>query len=672
MSQLSQELYNHIAQLIRRFVAGNPKLNSSLVQTILANNGFSVGDISVIDNEAFVKHFANVGMQQQDQDTQTHALIALLVELRNHVVPSEQGAFDQVLAQLGRSLSESNRADTPAVVQGDLLTGEHARGIQAETYIENLDLQTPGANVRFGRTEVQGDDIGRDKIIINPLPSSSEKPKIVWHRAGAIALGVGAVGVLLFAGLGHLLLQGKPILQGILATMSLVLASLVGFFGLHGDKTLLPALSQWVGQQRYRQIGIGSLLFLSLFAWGTIGWMALSTSSCDPDLGCKQAGEQWFAVADWQIDSANDQSVLAQGARETRRILYQKLNLAESLRGIAINSPQVSEQVRSNLDYWIEGTYRRSDMVRLAADIAGPGGVFYSAVSVEGPADVEELEADTCILDLQTQLAFRIFDALDVPITDDIRESVRRTPTHSCQALLLNNEAVVVASEGSLYLAELKLREVVTIDPNYAEAHGNLGEVLRRQGNWAGAIQEYKTAIEIQPDYAVHHFNLGLAYNDAGQYDESIAAYKRATELDQAYFKAFNNLGFVYLQMGELDLAEAALVHGIKINSQDQYLHKNLGRVSLEQGNASAAVADLQEAVRLAGESPFAEALYYLAIAYARMDAPQEACGTLHAYQQSADTDSDRIEAAATLATELNCSQQEQDGLTQEFAINGG
>lgn len=42
-------------------------------------------------------------------------------------------------------------------------------------------------------------------------------------------------------------------------------------------------------------------------------------------------------------------------------------------------------------------------------------------------------------------------------------------------------------------------REALRLDPNYAEAHGNLGNALYNKGDWDGALAEYREVLRVNP-----------------------------------------------------------------------------------------------------------------------------------------------------------------------------
>ncbi len=56
-------------------------------------------------------------------------------------------------------------------------------------------------------------------------------------------------------------------------------------------------------------------------------------------------------------------------------------------------------------------------------------------------------------------------------------------------------------------------------DPNYAEAHSNLGFSYRKQGKFDKAVRSYKKAISLNPKLAEAHEYLGEAYAEMGKFN---------------------------------------------------------------------------------------------------------------------------------------------------------
>lgn len=484
-----------------------------------------------------------------------------------------------------------------------------------------------------------------------------------WHVWGSIWLALGLLWVLLLVGLVYLLLGEWPPLRDTVSVMVGALVVLLGFLGLREDRDFFQRLSHFLGrargsQARIARAGLGVLGALTLLLWGLVGWPKAQRIVVGP-LGPKPPGVQRFAIGEWKNLTPGVsiyQDVWTEG---TRRTLYQKLSRLDTLQGIAVDSPQVTDETRRNLDLWIDGDFSKIGTVKLSASVAGPGGKQVGFAQVQRPVDEDHAEvvADQ-ILATQDALAQQIVVTLGVRASTEAIDAIRKTPTDSAQALQLNNQAAMLMVGDQYDVAESLLREALQLDPDYAEAHNNLGHILRLRGDLTAAIAEYKRATELLPRYPVFYFNLGFAYDLAHEYPAAIDAYEQALALDPTYVTAFNNLGFIYLQTGELEKASETLLHGLRLDPNMPYLHKNLGRVYLEQGRAADAVEALEQARRLS-DVPFAEAMVYLALAYSESGRAEEACSVLAEYAPLAGLDAfddpTRPVTASDLAATLRC-----------------
>ncbi len=65
-----------------------------------------------------------------------------------------------------------------------------------------------------------------------------------------------------------------------------------------------------------------------------------------------------------------------------------------------------------------------------------------------------------------------------------------------------------------------------------ADAHHNLGLILKNQGKLEEAKAKYKQAIRLAPNYAIAHTNLGNVLLDQGKLEEAKAEYQQAIRLD--------------------------------------------------------------------------------------------------------------------------------------------
>ncbi|MHA2054785.1 MAG: tetratricopeptide repeat protein, partial [Candidatus Hodarchaeales archaeon] len=86
--------------------------------------------------------------------------------------------------------------------------------------------------------------------------------------------------------------------------------------------------------------------------------------------------------------------------------------------------------------------------------------------------------------------------------------------------------------EGEYDEAIAAYKQAIKINPNYTEAHYNLGSTYDKLGMHKEAIEVYKQVIEIKPDYVEAYYNLCLSYLILGDKDSAFREYKILKNLD--------------------------------------------------------------------------------------------------------------------------------------------
>jgi tetratricopeptide (TPR) repeat protein len=99
-------------------------------------------------------------------------------------------------------------------------------------------------------------------------------------------------------------------------------------------------------------------------------------------------------------------------------------------------------------------------------------------------------------------------------------------------------------------LALASHREAIRLNPNLADAHNGVGNVLRDKRNLNAAIDAYKEAIRLDPKQAFVHSNLGHALRDQRDAVGAIACFREAIRLDPTYAFGHNGLGIVLKDIG--------------------------------------------------------------------------------------------------------------------------
>ena len=99
----------------------------------------------------------------------------------------------------------------------------------------------------------------------------------------------------------------------------------------------------------------------------------------------------------------------------------------------------------------------------------------------------------------------------------------------------------------------------LAVNPDYAPAHLNLGNVLAARRDFAAAAEVYRRTIAAAPGYAKAHANLSVMLHRLGLLDEALVASRSAVELDPMDPLSAHNH------------AQLLLIHGDYLNGFRQY-----------------------------------------------------------------------------------------------------
>lgn len=113
------------------------------------------------------------------------------------------------------------------------------------------------------------------------------------------------------------------------------------------------------------------------------------------------------------------------------------------------------------------------------------------------------------------------------------------------------------------------LRRAVAAKPSMAQAHIRLGDTLSDLGRTAEGIAEIRAGLSLDPDNADAHANLGRAlWMGEGRADEAVAYYRRALELNPEAGYAHLQLALLFAIRGDLDEAEESARRAVQLQDQ--------------------------------------------------------------------------------------------------------
>jgi len=104
---------------------------------------------------------------------------------------------------------------------------------------------------------------------------------------------------------------------------------------------------------------------------------------------------------------------------------------------------------------------------------------------------------------------------------------------------------------------DLYLR-ALAIEPAFANARCNLGNLYFRGGNVAKAEEAYRRAIEDDPRCAEAHYNLGYIFLDRGKPKDAVSSLERAVDIDPRFADAWFNLGMACEQTSNRERARVS------------------------------------------------------------------------------------------------------------------
>ena len=183
--------------------------------------------------------------------------------------------------------------------------------------------------------------------------------------------------------------------------------------------------------------------------------------------------------------------------------------------------------------------------------------------------------------------------------------------------------ASMAVDHGDLQIAEEIYRRVIGAEPAHAEAHSNLGNLLRQSGRLAEAVAHLRQAVAARTNFAEAHYNLAIALQESGLPADAEQAYREAIRARPDFAMAHCNLGQLLLNAHREGEAHASFQHAIACDPRLAQAHYNLGILALAGDRPADAVRSLRLAVELA--PGWIDARYELAKALDAADAPEQA-----------------------------------------------
>lgn len=177
--------------------------------------------------------------------------------------------------------------------------------------------------------------------------------------------------------------------------------------------------------------------------------------------------------------------------------------------------------------------------------------------------------------------------------------------------------AVSLVTNGKIQEALQIVEPLIDKYPNESILFNIRGVCNKANNEFNDAIVDFNHAVSIKPDYAEAHYNLGVTLREIGDLDNAIESYKQALKHNNHYPKAHNNLGQIYIVMEDLNLALDHLEWAVALQPEFSDAFNNLGSAYIGLNKVHDAIKSFKKAVAL--NSNFSIAFNNLGIAYQRI-----------------------------------------------------
>jgi TolB-like protein/tetratricopeptide (TPR) repeat protein len=159
-------------------------------------------------------------------------------------------------------------------------------------------------------------------------------------------------------------------------------------------------------------------------------------------------------------------------------------------------------------------------------------------------------------------------------------------------------------------------RKALELDPDLAEAHVILANVLQEQWHWADADAEYRRALELNPNDAGAHAGFALWLVCQGRTEEAVAWAQRGRELDPLAVSG-SNIGWILFQSRRYDEAVHELRSVVALQPDDTGALSFLGFTLIANDRPADAIPVLEKAISVSNGSPAATGVLIRAYSHA-------------------------------------------------------
>jgi Flp pilus assembly protein TadD len=146
-------------------------------------------------------------------------------------------------------------------------------------------------------------------------------------------------------------------------------------------------------------------------------------------------------------------------------------------------------------------------------------------------------------------------------------------------------------------MAVSEYKDALQLDPEYPDAHLNLGMTYADLDQRDEAKAEFKAAIELDPQDPLARHELAAMLMDEGDYRGAIALLNEVVRLEPENYEGWLDLGISYAQKGFYQEAERCYAKARELNPDDVLLNYNVAALYALWDRKPDALAALRKAM---------------------------------------------------------------------------
>ena len=146
--------------------------------------------------------------------------------------------------------------------------------------------------------------------------------------------------------------------------------------------------------------------------------------------------------------------------------------------------------------------------------------------------------------------------------------------------------AAVESHAGTISVHELRV-------PAAAIEEFQRSEKAVHSGDFQSAAEHLRKAVQIDPNFVQAHNNLGASYIELNECESAVTEFRKAIDLDSKLQESYRNLGLALFLLHRYSDAEIAARQALQLDPQRSSARYTLGRILAAEGSGSAEAEEL-------------------------------------------------------------------------------